>query len=348
MMNTNPHSKGLNFARYVASIVVSKGDFARAAALAENKWRGAPIIGEAIRKAAVAIGDSTTSGWASELTRFGIAEDFLQAVRNATVLDRLTAVRRVPFQTKIPVETAGVNGAWVQEGRPIPVSKGTFDQLSLPSYSGGAIVALSDDLLELLTPTAIATIRDTLVRGVVQFYDEQFLDPSVALVADVSPASITNGATQVSNTGNTAAAMTADFANMIDAADDLINPVWIMRAKICAKIAGTLTFPGVKIDGGELLGIPIITSKSQAGPVGSPAIAHQITLIDQDAVVLADEGDIDAQFSRVASIQMSDAPSGAAQHVSMFQTISSAARVLRRIAWLRTRSAGAVFMEADY
>lgn len=343
-MNT---TKGLNFARVAAALIRCKGDRGLAANFAQAHWPGSPVCAEVL-KAAVATGDATTSGWASELVPFGIAEDFLQFVRAKTVIDRLTEARKAPFFTKIPSETGGVAGAWVRGGNPIPAASMTFDQLSLPAYLAGVLVALDDELLQLLSPAAVIAIRDSLAKAVVEYLDQQFLDPAIALVADTNPASITSGATQISSTGATAATMTADVASMIDATDDLVNPIWIARGKTIATMSGTLGLPGINVIDGFLSGIPILATKSSPAPVGSPAAPNLLVLLDQDAVVIADSGNVDVQFSRVTSIQMSDVPSGAQQHTSMFQTASAAARVTRQIAWLRTRDAGICYMETDY
>ena len=43
-------------------------------------------------------------------------------------------------------------------------------------------------------PSAEALVRDSLVKDIAAFLDGQFINPAVAAVAGVNPASITNGA----------------------------------------------------------------------------------------------------------------------------------------------------------
>ena len=81
--------------------------------------------------------------------------------------------------------------------------------------------------------------------------------------------------------------MAAYVAALVDAADDLVDPVWIMRATTCTRMATTLQMPGIKIQNGELAGIPILCSKSVPAPVGSPSMPRLLVLLDQDAVLLA-------------------------------------------------------------
>lgn len=341
---------GTGLAVLVQMLARAQGKPQNAALISRAAYPGFPAVERAlVQMTAIAPADTTTAGWASELIETGLAGDFVQAVRARTVLDRLGAVRRVPFNTSVPVESSPPSGAWVGAGAWIPAGRSQFDLVTMPAFRAGVIVPLSRELIESAKPQAIAAIRESLVRGVTSYQDTQFLDPSVAAVTDVSPASINNGATQVSSTGSTAAAMTTDLANMIAAAEDLINPVWIANGKTIATISATLGMPNVKLSGGDLFGIPIIATKSSPAPVGSPAMPRLITLLEQDAVLLADEGEVQVLISTVSAIQQQSAPSAGPQNtVSLFQTDSVAVRVTRRMNWKRSRTTGAVHMEVSY
>lgn len=349
--------KGSGFTRSVIALACSKGSPMLAAGFAKNRWRDTPAVAEyLIKMAAVAGGDPSVVGWASELSPFGFAEDFIACVRARTVIDRLPGKRRAPFRTNVPVETSGVGGAWLAPGAGIPAAAAAFDTLALDAFSAGVIVVLTGDLLRLIAPASEENIRQSLVAGVAEFIDTQFLDPSITAIAHTRPASITNGAQQISSTGSTAALITADLSNMLDAVDDLISPAWIMNAKTCANLALTLGQPDIKIINGFLLGFPIICTKSSPAPVGSPAVPRLLTLVDANAVVLADDGGADITVSTQATIEQSTAPTGDAaagtamtqNMVSLFQSGAAAARITRRIAWKRVRATAVAFMEVSY
>ena len=351
MVSLISNSPGTSFARYVGALARCKGDLVGAADFAFHKWRVTPTVSEAlVQMAMVGAGDPNDPTWASPLVSFGLAQDFLQAVRARSVVDRLTGTRRAPFNTRVPVEVTGGGGGWIGPGLPIPLAKSAFENISLTRHKAGVLIALTEELLQSLSPAAISSIKESLIAGVTHFLDQQFLDPSIAAVANVSPASVTNGGVEIISSGSTAAAITADLSNMISAADaDMTNPTWVMRGRTCAHIAGTLQIPDIKVINGSLFGIPIITSKSQAHPVGSPSNARYITLIDTSAVVIADDGAIDVSISDATSLQMADNPVAGAQSVtSLFQTNAAVARVIREITWMRTRSTAAVYMEVAF
>lgn len=350
MIRLDAGVKGTGLSIYVQMLARAYGVASTAAQMAKANYPGFPAVAESlVRMTAIPAADTVTPGWASELAAYGLAEDFIQAVRPRTVIDRLNQVRRFPFLTNVPVESGPAVGAWVGAGQPIPVGRSTFTNVALQPFLAGVITVLTRELIDSTQPSAIPAIRESLVRGVVAYLDAQFLDPSVAAVADVSPGSITNGATQVSSTGTTAVAMITDLMSMLDAADDLVNPVWIMNAKTCANIAGTTLLPGVAVVNGTLLGIPILCTKSSPAPVGSPAMPRLLTLIDQDAVLLADDGEADVAVSTATALQQQSAPTAGAQNtISLFQTHAAAIRVTRRMSWKRSRATGVIFAEVNY
>ena len=122
-----------------------------------------------------------------------------------------------------------------------------------------------------------------------------------------------------------------------------------MRGRTCAHLAATLQLPDIKVINGSLFGIPILTTKSQAHPVGSPVNARFVTLLDMAGIVVADDGAIDISISGATTLQMADNPVAGAQSVtSLFQTNAAVARTIREISWARTRSTAAVFMEVAF
>ncbi len=344
---------GIQFARCAIALALSDGIHVRAARIARERWRGDPLVAEVLEKAAVAAGTTTGSGWADALADFGFASEFVQAVRYATIIDRLPGVRRVPFRSKVPVETTPAGAAWVGEGKPIPVSKSVVENVELDAYKAAVIVAFGAEFLKIARTGSEEAVLAWLVSAVASYLDEQLLDPEVAEVANVNPASITNGVTPITSTGTTAAQIADDLSDMVDALTSFVAPVWIMAPQTCVRMAALGIDRNLRINGGELFGAPVLTSKS-ARPVGSPS-ANLIVLTDGDSILLADEGRADVLAAEATAIQLLDNPTNesggsttATNMVSMLQTHSVAFRVTREVAWKRAHSGAVSFMEVTF
>ena len=200
-------------------------------------------------------------------------------------------------------------------------------------------------------------VRDDLAKAIAQFLDTQFLDPDIAAVANVSPASILNGVSPVAASGTDSAALRTDvqalFANWIAANLDPSKGVWIMPPTQALAISlmlnplGQQVYPGINLQGGELFGLPVITSMS-AKLGGSPTVGNIIALLNAPEILLADDGQVTISTSSEASIQMLDNPTNESTGatipttvVSMFQTNSLAIKAVRFINWAKKRPTAA-------
>jgi hypothetical protein len=106
---------------------------------------------------------------------------------------------------------------------------------------------------------------------------------------------------------------------------------------------GQAEFPGITMTGGTFNGMPVIVSDYI--PAGT------VVLANASDIYLADEGGIQVDMSREASLEMADnpahdstTPTGATSLVSMFQTNSVAFRVERFINWARRRPAAVAIL----
>jgi hypothetical protein len=371
MKFTSPQEKGIHFAKLISALAQSALSDVQgrtpedAVSIAEKQFRDTPTIAlaawELREKAAVGAGTPTTAGWADDLVVGQLIDDFMEGVRAQAVIERLQGVRRVPFEARVPKESsAGFGGGWRGgPGGPLPAIKTALDTLSLPMLGCGGIMVTDEELVRLMRPAHARTLRDLLTAGLIRYQDTQFLDPSISAVANVSPASILNGATEITSTGSSLAAMVGDAKNIIDAVTtNLDKPVWIMQRKDAVHIAvkqesAGLT-PTVTALGGMWLGIPVITSASIPGTEGSPATDRIIALLDAASVLLADEGTAEISVSRVTSIQMDDAPTSnaatgtATTQVSMFQTHSVATKIMRPMNWTRAHDGCAAYMQVSW
>ncbi len=360
--------KGVKFARYAMAQYRANGDSQKALAIVQNEKRWMDQTPEVAKvlMAAVAAGDTTTSGWASELVyNENLAAEFIEFLRPMTVVGKLTTLRRVPFNVRMGSQTAAGSANWVGQGLPIAVSKLGVSAQTLGITKIAALLALDDELMRSSSPSAELLVRDDLAKTTGTFMDVQFLDPNVAAVSGVNPASMTNGVTAVAATGVTAAAFRTDMATLMKswAQSDLDSSkgVWIMTPNQALNIGlmlnslGLPLYDGINITGGTLLGLPVITSNSANIP-GSPDSGNMIILINPPEVFLADDGQITIDVSNQASIQMLDNPTNAStgatvatSMVSMFQTASTALRGIRYINWSKRRSNAVVYIrEAAY
>jgi HK97 family phage major capsid protein len=138
-----------------------------------------------------------------------MASEFIEFLRPLTIIGRIPALRRVPFNIRMPLQDTGSSVSWVGEGLAKPVTKFHFDTATLRFAKAAGIVVLTEELVRFSNPSAESLVRTDLAAAIRQFLDEQFVDPTVVAVVNVSPASITNGAGTVAPPGTAA----EDFHN---------------------------------------------------------------------------------------------------------------------------------------
>ena len=185
---------GTAFVRYAMSLVNGRGDTMRALEFAKRFNDSTPEV-ELMVKAAVLPGDTVTPAWAGALVQMRNAtEEFLELLRPATILGKIPGFRRVPFNTQVPVQTGGGTYKWVGQGASKPVGKLALTTIGFGFSKAAGIIVITEELAKLSSPSAEGIVRDDMIAGMAAFLDQQLIDPAVALVANVSPASITNGA----------------------------------------------------------------------------------------------------------------------------------------------------------
>jgi HK97 family phage major capsid protein/HK97 family phage prohead protease len=344
---------GTAFTRYAASLAVAKGGLVDAMEFSK-KFKDTPEV-ELVLRSAVAAGTTSDATWAGPLVQYqDMISEFIGLLRPRTILGRLDKVRRVPFNVRMHRQTAGVTGSFVGEGLPTPVNKLAFDNVTLPWAKASCIVVLTNELVRLANPSAEALVREDLLAGISAYLDKRFIDPSYAGVANVSPASITNGVTPVNSSGVTLAAVTLDAESALDKFDqaeiDLSAGAWVMARKTARRLSmfrnayDQFAFPTLRPDGGTFFGYDAVVSNAVASS-GSPT-DRQVVLLDQNEIFLADDGDMMLDASSEASVQMNDAPSAGAQSlVSLWQNGMTGLKVDRWIYWTKRRAEAAQIID---
>lgn len=351
--------KGTAFTRYAIALARGKGNLMQAAEVAKA-WGDTPEV-ETVLKAAVAAGTTTDADWAKPLVEYqNMASEFVDLLRPQTIIGRIPGLRRVPFNIKIPRQTAGAAAQWVGEGKPKPVSELSFDQITLGFAKLAGIVVLTDELVRFSNPSAEALVRQDLINTIVQTMDKDFVDPAKAVSVGVSPASITNGVTPVVASGTDADAVRADvkalFAKFLAANMSMAGAVFVMTETQALGLAlmqnplGQPEFPGLAINGtsgGTFFGLPVVLSENipaQAEVAGPPAIpaGSRIILAKASEILLADDGQVMLDVSREASLEMDSAPTSpptaSTVMVSLWQHNMVGIRAERFINWAKRRA----------
>jgi HK97 family phage major capsid protein len=358
--------KGIAFARYVKCVAAAQGSRSEALEIAKSVYPNMKPL-HTILKSAVAAGTTTDATWAGGLIEYNLfAGDFIDYLRPLTIIGQfgangIPALFPVPFNIEVPRQTSGGTGYWVGQGAPAPLTKFDFDRANLAFTKVANIAVLTSEIIRFSNPGAEGLVRNALGQALIAKLDADFVDPSVAAVANVSPASLTNGVTPVSASGVNAAAIRADIASImnkfITANLSLKTGVWIMspvtamRLSLMTNGLGQPEFPDISMMGGKLQGLPVITSNYVPNSVSGGSM---VVLMDASEVYLADDGTVVIDASREASLQMDNAPTNNASTgtgstmVSMFQTDSVAIKAQRFINWQKRRSAGVQYVDAAH
>jgi HK97 family phage major capsid protein/HK97 family phage prohead protease len=338
--------QGSAFVRYTCAALACKGNLYEAAEYAKRWNDTTPEVALAL-KAAIAPGTSTDAAWAGPLVNQNIANDFIALLRPATILGKIPGLRMVPFNTKVPSQTAGGTYGWVGESKPKPVTKLAFSSVSLGIAKAAGIIVLTEELVRLSNPSAESLVRADMIAGIAQFLDTQFIDPAVAAVAGVNPASITNGAPTAAATANPLAdimGLIAHFAAnniSVDGVTFIMSAANALSLSFRSNLDGSPQFPGIGLNGGSYRGLTFVTSQA----AGANVIAVQPSL-----VLYADDGGVTIDASREASLQMDSAPMSPADattvYVSLWQNNCVGLRAERFVNWNKANANAVKYLTA--
>lgn len=352
---TTPVVKGTAFTRYVIAQCRAKGNLMQAAEIAKQ-WTDTPEV-EQVLKAAVAAGTTTDATWAAPLVPYQqMSNELIELLRPETIVGKMSQLRQVPFNVRIPGQTQGSTVNWVGETKPKPVSALAFEDITLRFNKIAGIVVISDELARLSTPSAEAIIRGDLVAQIAQFTDDSFINPAYAAVTDVRPASVTNTATNIPASGTDADALRADvralYATFIAANMSTAGAVWVMTSTQAMAIGmmqnplGQPEFAGLGATGGSLLGLNVIVSETVPGDSNGSIIV----LLKQSEILLADEGGVTVDVSREASVQMNSTPDDPATAATVLTSLWAnnllGIRAERMITWRKRRAQAVAYISS--
>lgn len=350
---------GIAFARLARVKALAKLDGESVRTVAREQYGEDSSVYALVNKAAVPAGATIEGNWADWMTGDGkVFGDFIEFLRPQTIIGRfgegnIPSLRSVPADITIGAQTTGGEGYWVGEGKAKPLTKfeGEISKLTLLKVANIAVV--TEELLRKATLAAERFLRDQLAVALASRLDTDFVNPAKAAVAGVSPASITHGIAPLAPTaGNTADAARADIQRLLGsfiAAGQapkqgvlLMSTVAALNLSMMLNPLGQAEFAGLTMNGGVLGGLPVLVSDYIA-----PGTA---VLVNASDIYITEEGGVQVDMSREASLEMSDAPSHnsvtptGTQLVSLWQTNSVGFRAERFINWARRRATSVAYV----
>jgi HK97 family phage major capsid protein len=384
--NTQKLEPGIAFTRHLMCELAAKGDKEKALRIAQQEYpemeslqKGLALSTEFERqggleaamqlKAAVAAGTTTNATWVGNLVQYqDYAGDFVDFLRPQTILGKfgtggVPSLNRVPFNVRIAGQTSGGAGYWVGEGAAKPLTSFDFSTTTLRWTKVANIAVLTQESIRFSNPSAEMLVRNALAAALIERMDIDFIDPGNAGTANVKPASITNGVTPISPSGSDADALRRDlralWAPFIAANNPPTTAVYIMTATMALAISlmqnplGQSEFPGLNMNGGTLMGVPVIVSEYLDNSAGSSG--GLLILANARDIWLADDGQVTVDASDQASLQMDNAPTMNSTtptpiaSVSMWQTNSVAFRAERFVNWAKRRATAVSYIDgANY
>ena len=272
-----------------------------------------------MRKAAVPVADTTTSGWAAELVRNDM-QGFLDLVKNTSVGAAL-AIRSMMLSfdnygtVTVPkinnLSSSGTEPAWVGEGGAIPLQRFTFGSSVMARYKLASIVPMTREIVQQSTPSIETIVRSAMQEAYSQMLDRALLAvaPGGNAVAGVRPASLRIG--EATASGSTAGTgienLITDITAMLSALAAaglgqrpllMLSDADFIGASMLVNPLGQMMFRD-ELAAGRLLGIEVVHSLNvptgTAVMVEAPAVATAFdapeTMVSEEATLtLADAG----------------------------------------------------------
>jgi len=312
------------------------GDLENMTAFAAARWPAEAITIAKAAQAAVTSGDIGTPE----------AAEFLNAVREKSVLGGLVGTRPMAFNKRMLARTNGATGFWVGEAAPVPLQKVVLTGSTLTAKKVAAIICVTAEAIRAESPAVDAGLQTDLETGCVGAVDIALLQASNA-GSDSMPAAITHGAPTVDATGDAAAdlkALVSAFAGDMASAFLVTDPDTATGLAMVRGANGSFLFPDAGPRGGSILGIPLLVSRNSL----RDSSGGQIALIDASGIAVALEG-IELSQSENTSLAMSDSPDSPATMVSLFATNTVAVKAVIRANWENQRTGGvAIISGANY
>lgn len=311
-------------------------------------------------KSAVAGGTTQSGNWGEnviELTR--LAREWVVLTQAQTFIGRLPYVR-VPFLRRV-ITNMAPNVTFVGPGVGIaPASITTDDIACLKRTAVATVAVVTNELMATWGAGVGENLQALLTRSVIRGMDAAALNPDSSAVTDERPASLLNGVSPIGLLGSTVSDVLGQVQDMLErlvaggsdlrAAAFAVHPYEAIRLSTLVTAEGVRAFPDLTSTGGSILGIPAVVSVG-CQRSGSPS-ERVFAVIDGAQIIVADDGQIDVSASDRVTLQMDDSPTQDARVgtgsslVSMFQTETTAIKLVRAINWQRVQDVAVAWCRA--
>ena len=336
--------KGSTLARAVMALGLAKGDVEGAAAYAARAWGNHSRVAIEL-KDAVSAGNTLSPDYPMVGLDGALAE-FFGLVEQRSIIGRLTGLRRLPPRTATLMPTEELASQWVGEGQGKVIGGAVFARsAALELRKLVSISVNTKELFESSSPNAETIIRREMLRSFVTALNSAFIDPTNAGEEGIKPRSVTYNIGAVGG-GSPTGTFENDFEDLVgDFTGDLEAAYLIMSPLTAVKLSGAAR-PNIGARGGEIAGLPVITSNDVAADV--------IVLLDPTGIAIV-EGPGRVRTSEEAAIHMVDETTmnsttpTPATLVSMWQSNSVAILTEREMNWRVVRpNAVSLITNANY
>ncbi|MDT4802874.1 phage major capsid protein, HK97 family [compost metagenome] len=314
--------------QFVKAMLATRGDGATALSFSRSFYGYSNAVVRLLEKAAVNTGDLHAD---PDFRSAGRA--FIELVQIRSLIGKINAIspfRSVPAETRVLAQTERPAAYWTAQGQPKVATHTAFEQKRLDSKKITGLLVLTQELLQGQGAAFESAVSNDLVNPIAALEGITLLDPANSGGAE-SPASITNGVAPVPSSGSDAAAVRADIRALFAAFDgSLETAVIAMHPETALELSmmqASLGESSLTVRGGELFGVPVVTSDS----VPMDSSGALVALIDPAGILLADEG-VDIVHSTISTIQISDGQGGA-QYLSFWQNNLAGALAERFLNW---------------
>lgn len=309
-----------DFVRIAKSIGQSNNN-SEAARIAERSNASDRVIETLKNKAATPAASLADPAWAGALADTdGAAVSFIESLRPQSVFYRfIQFANTYPLFNRI-VSTAAIPAATAAEMAWLPVVSGSFAPVALAVEKVGAIVVVSEELVNATDPASFSVLRRELQRGATAAVDDAFLGIALAGTTPTAAPDALAGIAAMLETVAVTGSERLIFVAGVKAANRLST----------ATVDGVRQFPAMGPAGGSIIGVETIVSDRIA--------PNTLALLDA-ASFAANEGSVDIDLARSATLQMrTDPETEETETVSMFQSNSVALRVVAVFGASRTRA----------
>jgi hypothetical protein len=320
----------------LARCVLRGGGVPGAAAKAAEAMRATPRVIEILQKSSVAVGDTTTSGWASQLAPYQpLSDGFVSSLQRFSATDQIAAAGdfyRMPLRTQTAIGSTAAQSPGLSSLAAVPLSAMDFTSARLDPMLASGMLVLTEELASVISPASTALLEQELGKIVGLLADEIVISQIAASTAVSSSASSGFGASQI----------VADLQDAMAAVDigRSSRPWWIMPGNVAKTLSltrdsGGWLFPDLGPTGGTIQNVPVALTD---------AVSTMILLIDAKTVAFEQEG-LQVDSSKDACVQMFDNPTVAEEFLtSMFQNDLRAVRARRWLGAELMRSNGAAII----